>query len=334
MEWYIKIWTPISWLYGGIVWLRNWLYDRGVFKGKTYEVPILCIGNLSVGGTGKTPMVEFLIRHLGDKHKIAVLSRGYGRKSQGFLMADENSSVADLGDEPFQIHTKFPEITVAVDADRRNGIATLLHKVKPSLILLDDAFQHRKVTPKASILLSAYGSLYAGDNYLPTGKLRDHKNQAKRADIIVVTKCPRHLSKEEKEAIREALNPKKEQLLLFSTLVYDAQLKGEVATSFQELKEKDATLVTGIANPKPLLHYLEENGWSPEHLAYRDHFFFKQKQIDLFNTKSWILTTEKDYTRLKGRVANLSYIGIRHEFLGDGEQQLLKAIAGFTKQDS
>ena len=318
-----KLLFPISLVYGLIVFIRNRFYDMGVFKSKTYDTPTICIGNLSVGGTGKTPMTELLIRMLRKDYSIAVLSRGYKRKTSGFVIATPGKGVEDVGDEPFQIYNKFPDITVAVDADRRNGIEQLEKTIRPDIILLDDAFQHRKVKPSNAILLSAYDKLYFNDWYLPTGDLRDSMHAAKRADLIIVTKCSPSISNKEKTDIRHKMNLIAGQKVLFSYLKYDQNAFGDkepVAMDF--FRNKNITLITGIANPKPLTKYLTNAGFTMEHLAFADHHFFSEKELELFKTKGLILTTEKDYMRLKGKVKNLYYIAVRHVFLDDGEQIL------------
>lgn len=318
---------PISVVYALVVYVRNFLFDLGIFKAKTFKTPTICVGNLSVGGTGKTPMIEYLIKLLSSEKKVAVLSRGYGRKSKGFQIANAASSVELLGDEPYQIYSKFPEITVAVDGNRSNGIKILEETLQPDIILLDDAFQHRKVSPNLSILVTAYTSLYVDDWYLPTGSLRDAKNQSKRATIIVVTKCPETISEAEQQQIIQKLKPLSHQKVLFSFLNYAEVLKSETnAIALDRLKDKEITLVTGIANPAPLVSFLLENGIKTSHLSYRDHHFFTEQEITLFNTKDGILTTEKDYVRLKGKVKNVYYLGIAHQFIGNGKQLLTEAI--------
>jgi tetraacyldisaccharide 4'-kinase len=303
------------------------LFDVGFYSSKTFKTPTICVGNLSVGGTGKTPMIEFLVRLLSPEKKVAVLSRGYGRKSKGFQSSGEFSTVEILGDEPFQIHAKFPEISVAVDADRSNGITILENTVQPTIILLDDAFQHRKVKPTFSILLTAYNSLYVEDWYLPTGNLRDSKIEAKRADVIVVTKCPETISEIAQQRIIQKLKPLKHQKVLFSFLKYDTQLKGNhQSINLSDLKTKQITLVTGIAKPEPLVQFLEKNDINLTHLKYRDHHFFSEEEIAFFNTKEFVLTTEKDYVRLKGKVQRLYYIAIEHLFIRNGKQVLADAI--------
>lgn len=323
-----KIGFPISLVYGLVVYIRNILFDTGIFKSHSFSTPTVCVGNLSVGGTGKTPMIEYLIALLKENRKLAVLSRGYGRKSTGFVKAGTTTTVQQIGDEPFQIYKKYPEVTIVVDSDRRHGISLLEAKEKPDLILLDDAFQHRKVRASISILLTAYGQLYVDDWYLPTGNLRDSKREAHRADLIVVTKCPSNLSLEKQGEIMKKLSPLKHQHILFSSLVYDTVLLGNSGTlTLEELRDKKVLLVTGIANPKPLVTYLNEASIPLEHLEFGDHHFFTEKEIDLFNTKALILTTEKDFVRLEGKVDNLYYIRIEHRFLGDGRKQLLEALA-------
>jgi tetraacyldisaccharide 4'-kinase len=297
------------------------MYDHGLLPSKTYKTPTICVGNLSVGGTGKTPMIEELIAHFQHTHKIAVLSRGYRRKTTGFVLVTPKSTPEEVGDEPLQIASKFPGITVAVDADRQRGISILEDTVHPGLILLDDAFQHRKVTPSFSILLTGYDYLYKDDWYLPSGNLRDGKNQAKRADLLIVTKCPRNLSEESRSRIRRKLNPAEGQQVLFCYFAYDDHLKGfEEGIYLEELRNKKVTLVTGVANPEPLVSYLQKKGLSFEHLIFNDHHFFTEKEFDLFNSRPHVLTTEKDYTRSKGKMNKLSYIPVRHEFLGNGRE--------------
>lgn len=322
-----KIGFPISLVYGLVVYVRNILFDMGVFKSYSFSTPTVCVGNLSVGGTGKTPMIEYLIALLKENRKLAVLSRGYGRKSKGFIKAGTTTTVEQIGDEPFQIYKKYPEVIIVVDADRRHGISLLETKEKPDLILLDDAFQHRKVQPTISILLTAYGQLYVDDWYLPTGNLRDSKREAHRANLIVVTKCPPELSLEKQGEIIKKLSPLKHQQILFSSLVYDTVLRGNGSTlELEELRNKKVLLVTGIANPKPLVAYLNEASIAMEHLEFGDHHFFTEKEMDSFNSKELILTTEKDFVRLQGKVDNLYFIRIEHRFLGEGRKQLLGAL--------
>lgn len=314
-------------IYALIVYFRNFLYDCNIWTAKSFPTKTICVGNLSVGGTGKTPMIEFLISNLMDSNTLAVLSRGYGRKSKGFLLSGPNVNVEDLGDEPFQIAQKFPEINVAVDVDRQHGITALENSLAPDIILLDDAFQHRKVKCDHYILLTAYGQLYVDDWYLPTGNLRDSKGEAKRANVIVVTKCPKSISEKEQKTICEKLHPKNGQKVVFSYLKYDTHIKGGPhKITLDQLKGKKFSLVTGIADPTPLVNYLLASGLEFEHLSFSDHHFFSEREIGMFNKKELILTTEKDYVRLSGKIKHLYYIGIKHMFVGDGKEVLMEEL--------
>jgi len=321
-----KLAFPISVVYALIVIVRNFLYDTGVFKSRSFKTKTICVGNLSVGGTGKTPMIEYLIKLITAKHKVAVLSRGYKRKSKGFVLATKKTVVEEIGDEPFQIHSKYPNVHVAVDADRCNGIDELEKDIKPEIILMDDAFQHRKVKPSFSIILTTYDKPYTADWYLPTGDLRDSKKEARRADIIVVTKCPDDLNVEAQNAFIESLNTKDGQEVLFSSIAYNHSLKGVSAISLSEIANQKFTLVTGIANSKPLVTYVKKRVLNFEHLEFKDHHFFTEAEIASFNSKDIILTTEKDYVRLNGRVDKLYYITIETQFLNDGDKILVEQL--------
>ncbi len=325
-----KLGFPISLVYAVVVYLRNCLYTFGFFKSTSFKTPTICVGNLSVGGTGKTPMIEFLLSRLEANYKLAVLSRGYKRKSKGFVLADKSVKVEDLGDEPYQIFSKFPNSIVVVDSNRTRAITILEKDIKPQLILLDDAFQHRKVSCGFSILLTDYSNLYVDDWYLPMGNLRDSVSEAKRASVIIVTKCPEKLNQIEQKQIAKKLKPLLHQQILFSYLDYNNEIKGiNNIITLKDLKGKKVVVVTGIARPKPLLTFLTNEGINVQHLEYNDHHFFTQQEINLLNTKELILTTEKDFVRLKGRVNNLFYITISHKFIGDGEQRLMKSLLKF-----
>lgn len=289
---------PIVPIYYVVTWLRNVLYNKGVLSSKSYNFPVICVGNLSTGGTGKTPMIEYLIRLLKDEKQIATLSRGYKRKTNGFVLADTTANADTIGDEPFQFFSKFKDITVAVDTDRQNGIHQLRSlKNKPEVILLDDAYQHRKVNAGFNILLTAYTNLYFKDVVLPTGNLREPRSGAKRANIIVVTKCRSDITKIEKQEIVSKLKLQNHQQVFFSHIAYSET----VISAYNELKLKTLpkfTLVTGIANAKPLVDFLNKNGLQFSHLEYPDHYNFKPSDIELLARKPLILTTEKDYVRL------------------------------------
>tara|TARA_R110001632_G_scaffold48829_3_gene122771 strand:- start:872 stop:1831 length:960 start_codon:yes stop_codon:yes gene_type:complete len=316
-------------IYALVVYVRNFLFDVGVFSSKSYKTTTICVGNLSVGGTGKTPMTEYLLRILSNR-KTAVLSRGYKRKSNGFYMGDSESTVLELGDEPYQIHQKFPEVTVAVDADRRNGIEKLESLLNPDIIVLDDAFQHRRVKPTLSILLTTYHNLYVNDWYLPTGNLRDAKKEAKRADLIIVTKCPNSIDLEDKNRVIGKLKPKSRQKVLFATLKYNDFVTdgGKDNIQLSQLKAKQLALVTGIASPKPLVEYLNSHGINFKHFKFGDHHHFTNKEIEQFEGYEMVLTTEKDFVRLKGRLENLYYLEITHNFSSTDAEVLKKAVQG------
>ncbi len=325
---------PLALAYAFIVYLRNKCYDLGVFKARSYSTPVVCIGNLSVGGTGKTPMVEYLVSQLENSFKVAVLSRGYKRKSTGHVEANALSTVEELGDEPFQIFKKFPKTIVVVNADRQRGIETLEAKYRPDVILLDDGFQHRKVKAGLNLVLTAYGSLYVDDHYLPTGKLRDHIGQAKRADAIIVTKCPENLSEDHRLKIKAKLNLENHQKLLFSSLGYSDKLRSqEGSMAIAALRTRNFTLVTGIADPTALLDYLKSLGLQFDHIAFGDHHAFSMVELQVLNTKELVLTTEKDYMRLEGKVKNLYYIEVKHLFLNEDEQLLYDMLNAFMKRD-
>ncbi|WP_044399903.1 tetraacyldisaccharide 4'-kinase [Lacinutrix sp. Hel_I_90] len=291
---------PIVPVYYLVTWLRNLLYDAEIKTSKSYDFPVVCVGNLSTGGTGKTPMVEYLIKLLKADYKLATLSRGYGRDTKGFQLANVNSSATLLGDEPFQFYNKFKnDILVAVDEDRQHGIEILSAlKKKPEVILLDDAFQHRKVKAGLNILLTTYNQPYFNDIVLPTGNLREPRTGAKRAGIIVVTKCPEALSDSEKASIEKRINPKANQLVCFSTIGYSTVvISSEKTRPLASLSK--FTLVTGIANVKPLLSYLSVKNLAFKHLEYKDHHSFTAEDIARISENELIVTTEKDYMRLK-----------------------------------
>jgi tetraacyldisaccharide 4'-kinase len=315
-----KILFPFAILYGFITSIRNFLFDKGILKSYSFDIPIIAVGNLSVGGTGKTPQIEYLIRLLSPKYKVATLSRGYKRQSKGFILADSTSNAEILGDEPFQFFKKFKNIQVAVDADRKNGIEQLLSQTnKPEVILLDDAFQHRKVKAGFYILLTSYGDIYSDDFMLPTGNLRESRSGAKRADLIIVTKCPANLSVDEQNKIKSKLNLALTQDLYFSFIDYDDSIYSEDKTmKVDEIKNVDKLLLAGIAKPEPFFAYLQSR--NDEKLVYSDHHHFSDKDLLEIKIKSQnkiIITTEKDFVRLKGSISKeqLFYLPIRSSFL-------------------
>ena len=300
MKLFRKILIPFVPAYYSVTWLRNVLYNLEIKKSASYGFPVICVGNLSVGGTGKTPMIEYLITLLKNDYKLATLSRGYKRQTKGFQLANGTSSSESIGDEPFQFYTKFNEdILVAVDADRQHGIETLraLDNL-PEIILLDDAFQHRKVKAGFNILLTTYSNPYYNDMLLPTGNLRESTAGAKRANIIVVTKCPEFLSDIEKSEIVAKINPEAYQYVFFSSIVYQNTVFS-VNTTKNITNFKAFTLVTGIANAAPLVDFLKSKSLEFDHLNFKDHHDFSVTDIAELSKKEFIITTEKDFMRLK-----------------------------------
>ena len=335
-----KILFPFAILYGFITSIRNFLFDKGILKSYSFDIPIIAVGNLSVGGTGKTPQIEYLIRLLSPKYKVSTLSRGYKRKSEGFIVADSTSTAEILGDEPFQFYKKFKNIQVAVDADRKNGIEQLLSQTKkPEVILLDDAFQHRKVKAGFYILLTSYGDLYCDDFILPTGNLRESRSGAKRADVIIVTKCPASLSLDEQNNIKRFLLRRndngKNQELYFSFIDYDDSIYSEDKTmKVDEIRNVDKLLLAGIAKPEPFFGYLQKE--NDVCLRYPDHHHFTEQDLLEIKNKSQnklIITTEKDYVRLKGSIPNehLFYLPIRSSFLSVPRPNLRDRAEDFDK---
>jgi tetraacyldisaccharide 4'-kinase len=325
MNLFRKTLFPFAILYGFITGIRNFLFDKGILKSYSFQLPVIVVGNLSVGGTGKTPQIEYLIRLLSERFSLATLSRGYKRKSEGFILANANATAATLGDEPFQFFQKFPSIQVAVDADRKNGIEQLLAQdKKPEVILLDDAFQHRKVKAGFYILLTAYDDLFSEDFLLPTGNLRESRRGAQRADVIVVTKCPTTLTKEEQSSLKYSLNAYSNATIFFSVIAYDTSVHSKNSSiSVAEIKQSDAVLLAGIAKPDSFFDYLAN-----EHsvcLTYPDHHHFTENDILHIQQQAGekkIVTTEKDYVRLKDSDLKdqLYYLPIRTSLITDSDQ--------------
>jgi tetraacyldisaccharide 4'-kinase len=316
----------VYWL---VVGIRNWFFDKNILKSATFGLPLICIGNLSVGGTGKSPMVEYLLDRLKDKFKTATLSRGYKRKTRGYALANEHTTALEIGDEPMQFHLKFPDVPVAVGEKRIEAIPQILHdRPETEVIILDDAFQHRSVKAGLNILLTDYNNLFTRDFYLPTGDLRDLRSSAKRADIIVVTKCKPDLSVEEKERIIKEINPLPQQYIFFTTIVYGETYHIKASRSSGVNEKKEILLVTGIANPRSLKKMLEEQSKTYYMMQYPDHHIFTiddlndiKKRYEQINTKNkMIVTTEKDAVRLmkfQDQINELPLyvIPVQHEFL-------------------
>lgn len=337
---------PFSLIYGGAVWLRNILYDKNIFKSASFNFPVICIGNLAAGGTGKTPMVEYLLRLLQKDYKPATLSRGYKRKTSGFAIANERSTALEIGDEPMQFHLKFPDVTVAVGEERLVAIPQLLHdRPDTELIILDDAFQHRPVKAGLNILLTEYTNLYTRDLMLPAGDLRDVRVSSRRADIIVVTKCKADLTEEEKNSVIKEIGPEPDQDIFFTTIVY-----GEPVHLFKQeritISEKmDVLLLCGIANPRPLKEYLNSRVHAYDMLRFPDHHIFNSDDLEeikrhyekIGSKNKLILTTEKDAVRLQKFEEQLKdlpiyAIPIEHKFLFDAEDDFREELVGFISK--
>lgn len=285
--------APFSWLYGLILHLRHTLYDDSLLPSHSVSVPTVCVGNLTVGGTGKTPHTEWLVRELSKRYKVAVLSRGYGRRTRGFVLADQNSTARTIGDEPMQIHRKFPDVPVAVCADRVKGVKQLQRMVPDlQVVILDDAFQHRSIKCGFNILLTAQNNLYIDDRLLPYGTLRDIKHRSLAAQAVIVTKCPETFKPIDKRVIDNRLHLAAFQQLYFSKTVYETALDGV----------QKPLVVSGIANPTELFAHVRQTCPKAELLAFGDHHRFTRRDIkriiEAAQKHDCVLTTEKDYERL------------------------------------
>lgn len=337
---------PFSILYGFIIWMRNKLYDKNILHSVSFNFPIICVGNLAVGGTGKTPMVEYLVRLLKDDYKVATMSRGYKRKTKGFAIASQNTTALDIGDEPMQFYKKFRDITVSVAEERLVSIPQLLHE-KPDtrVIILDDAFQHRQVKAGLNILLTEYRDLFTRDFILPAGNLRDLKSSYKRADVIIVTKCKSHITEEEKNKITEEIKPLDHQNIFFTKIEYGSPYhlfsKQEKFLS----PDTDILLVCGIANPKPIKEVLNTYAATYDMMRFRDHHIFSiddlkdiKNQFKKIETENKIiLTTEKDGVRLAKFENELKDLPvyvfpIRHKILFSEEERLNNIVSNYIKR--
>jgi tetraacyldisaccharide 4'-kinase len=321
-------------------------FDKKIFRSASFDLPVICIGNLSVGGTGKSPMVEYLVKILYERYKVATLSRGYTRKTKGFYIADENTTTPDIGDEPMQFYRKFRDITVAVDEDRVMGIPKILNdRPETEIIILDDAFQHRQVAAGLNILLTACNNLYTKDFLLPAGSLRDEKKSSRRADIIIVTKCNKNLSLQQRQNIMEELNPGNTQKVFFTTVKY-----GTPYSLFQdesrELNNDDSVLlITGIADPKLIETLLDSKVHLKKTLRFKDHHLYNENDIKkikeefskLNSSQKIILTTEKDATRLSSFKNHLKDLPVfvlpmAHQFLFDEEMSFQREVSRYVEE--
>ena len=346
---------PLSWLYGVGTDARNMLFDMGILTSKTYEIPTISVGNITAGGTGKTPHIEYLIRLLSKNHKVAVLSRGYKRRSRGFVLAEADTPMEEIGDEPWLIKQKFPEVYVAVDSNRRNGIEKLTSDNRTrdvQVILLDDAFQHRYVTPKLNILLVDYHRMITDDRLLPAGRLRERVSNKIRANMVIVTKCPRDITPMGCRVVKQALHLKPFQNLYFSTFRYGnlTQLFGEGEIGIKQLRKENmhVLLLTGIGNPQQMEQDMRKFVQHVTPLSYPDHHYFTPKNVIEINRVAnnmmkpmIIVTTEKDATRLRNlkgldeNVRNNMYVlPIEVEILKEKETTLNEQIIKYVHKNS
>lgn len=337
---------PVSLVYGAVIWLRNRLFDKNILKSSAFNLPLICVGNLSAGGTGKSPMVEFLLKLLHSDMEVAVLSRGYKRKTRGYALAGPRTTALEIGDEPMQFHQKFPDVTIAVGEERVVAIPQLLHdKPDTKVIVLDDAFQHRIVRAGLNIVLSDYSNLFTRDWFLPTGDLRDEKNSYKRAQVLVVTKCRPDLPEEERKAIVEEINPLPQQQVFFSTIRYGMPYHILNRSEMSINENMEVLLVSGIANPTPLKKYLQEKSKTYYEIPYSDHHIFSiddlkdiVKRFDAIpTTNKIILTTEKDAVRLVKFEQQLKelpvyVIPIEVQFLFNEQQRFSEIITKFIRE--
>ncbi|QIK59331.1 tetraacyldisaccharide 4'-kinase [Dysgonomonas sp. HDW5A] len=342
---HIKKWLlPLSWLYGFVVFIRNKMFDWKILKQKSYDIPVICVGNITVGGTGKTPHTEHLIELLQSDHRVAVLSRGYKRKSKGFVLACKDSTVDQIGDEPYQIKGKFPEIIVAVDSERQRGIETLLalpEDKRPDVILLDDAFQHRYVKPSFTILLTDYNRLMTKDKLLPAGRLREPVYYAEKANVVIVTKCPDGITPLDLRLLAKEIQVYPYQDLFYTSFRYGsltpvfAENKEEL--SLKKLQNKDVLIVAGIANPRPFFRKVKRYVKQAETIQYPDHYQFTSKDIldiksrlaSMGDREKVIIVTEKDAARLLSMdnvddeiKSIVYYLPIRVSFVNEEDKKL------------
>ena len=344
---------PLSWLYGLGVGFRNQLFELGILKSRSFNTPVIAVGNITVGGAGKTPHVEYLIRLLADKTNVAVLSRGYKRKSKGFILADEDTTMEDIGDEPYQMMKKFPNIKVAVDKNRCRGIDNLTdHSIAKDteVILLDDAFQHRYVKPGINILLVDYHRLINNDKLLPAGRLRESKEGKSRADIVIITKCPKTLKAIDYRVLTKNLSLYPYQDLYFTTIEYGRlkQLFGDEKKELADIAQQNVLLLTGIASPKQMMLDLKDQCASLHPLTYGDHHHFRRKDIRKINQMfekmegpKMIVTTEKDAVRLESAEGlsdevrqHLYVLPIEVKFMLDQAEKFNHKIISYVRKNS
>ena len=342
---------PVSWIYGLVIIIRNFLFDKQFLVKKEFNIPIISVGNITVGGTGKTPHVEYLVNLLKTEFKLATLSRGYKRKSKGFFIAGNDSNSKQVGDEACQVKNKFPDIIVAVDKNRVNGIKKLLYNDKSiDVIILDDAYQHRYVKPGLSLLLIDYNRPLGADYLLPFGRLREQASGKKRADIILVTNTPGNINKYEMDILNRDIRKYDSQKLFFTTVIQE-KLKPVYSTypppEVENFKKTPAVLlVCGIANPGNLKKFALQLSSNITELYFPDHHNFNEKDISniqkVYNKipeiDKIIITTEKDAARLKYINSfpeivkkNMFYIPIKISFLNNEEDKFNSLVLDYIR---
>jgi tetraacyldisaccharide 4'-kinase len=347
---------PLSLIYRLITDIRNFLYNTGILSSVEFHLPVICVGNITVGGTGKTPHTEYLAELLRNSFNVATLSRGYKRKTRDFRIASISSPVSEIGDEPMQIFRKFPDILVAVDRDRVHGVEKILEeKPDTDVIILDDAFQHRRITPGFSILLSDFERLFVRDNILPYGDLRESKENMRRADIILITKSPINMSPIDRRIIVKDVAKAPYQNLFFTSFIYkspvalfESRLPEILHPDIAGYKDCGVVLITGIANPQPLKDYLQTRFSEIIHLDFPDHYNFKEEDIriisktfnELKSPARYLFTTEKDAVRLQ-EFTNIAepirsamyYVPIGIHFLNDDKEEFDKLIVDYVRKN-
>ena len=347
---------PFSAFYCIFTGIRNFLYDSGVMKSREFSIPVICVGNISVGGTGKTPHTEYIADLLRKDFNIAILSRGYKRKSSGFRFADQSSASWDIGDEPLQMHRKLPDVTVAVDSNRVRGVKTIM-KERPGtgVIILVDGFQHRSISPGFSIILCDYSRPMMKDHLLPYGNLRESIHSMNRADIILITKSPEDISPIQRRIMVKEINKRPYQNLYFTSIRYEKPVNVFTVSEPEKdildkasAEKRGIVLVTGIANPEPLRSYLAKRAGEIIHLPFGDHHWFTEKDIrkiteawaSLNSGEKYLLTTEKDAVRLREFTnfaelirANFYFIPVGINFLNDDREEFDNIIIDYVRKN-
>jgi tetraacyldisaccharide 4'-kinase len=347
---------PVSLIYGMVTSIRNFLYNTGIFPSKEFQLPVICVGNITVGGTGKTPHTEYIAGLLRENFNVATLSRGYKRKTRDFRIASSSSLVSEIGDEPLQIFRKYSDVMVAVDRNRVHGVKKILEEdPETDVIILDDGFQHRKITPGFSVLLSDFERLIVSDHMIPYGNLRESKDNIRRADIILITKSPENISPIDRRLIVKEVDKAPYQNLYFTTFrykdplpVFDNADGSKICFDTLQPDGYGVLLITGIANPKPLKDYLHKTAAEIIHLSFPDHYNFKMKDIaaivsayeSLKSPVKYLITTEKDAVRLR-EFTNIAepvrsaffYIPVEIFFLNEDKENFDNLIIDYVRKN-